>query len=286
MLLQIYKQCRHCHIVIIIDLSIFAFMKRFLTAALLTVTCAAGGWMSAVCQTVHNPVNGISFGADTGGYDCRIAFSWQNAKLPEKLCGSETGFVSSLMDRIIADAVNARFDRMVISAESPLTSAVLTISVQEDGSENVVLESFAWRGSTVEALRSLSLEMERIRRFGITEREMEDALERYRSKADVSPETEAALDRLTREILSDAAAGIFPEEGMLLTYCGPLLNDDASATEEHLFALTDAVAEMEVEDTYAAYGTSDDSNGLPGNDRLTRKEQRRMKRMMRRAGRR
>lgn len=105
----------------------------------------------------------------------RIQIQFKKDKLPKEVSLSMAGYMQGVMNRIIASVMNERFEEMSIQANAPFINAGTYyggLVKSKDAFVGVVIPK---EGQEIEGFEALMLELEKMKRFGFTNSEVERA---------------------------------------------------------------------------------------------------------------
>lgn len=194
--------------------------------------------------------------------DCRIEIIWREEAFPKELNGSEIRFTNDILNDIIAGILNERFDSICTIDSGILLHAGITLGVMENRQELTIAEAYLRRDEFRKGYDTIMEEIGRIGN-GFTPDEISSVKERILSRfaeAVLSKENRSnislvyplmlhfvyglpymdpddkysaavdALERLTDDIINQAAAEAFAEENMHVSYYGPQHQSAATKT--------------------------------------------------------
>ena len=123
-----------------------------------------------------------------------IELIWRGEALPKELASTDAAFVMNLVKSIISIVFSERMDAITASVDAPFINGSLHIGALCEGTDAVQSSVSFKDGEYKEALKAFYTEIERLKRYGITEGELE------RAKAKLISRAEKAVDAAaTRE---------------------------------------------------------------------------------------
>nr|AHF25864.1 peptidase M16 inactive domain protein [uncultured bacterium Contigcl_1493] len=207
---------------------------------------------------------------------------WRSAATPEELNNTPVRLVTDALKDIIAVAMNERMEDLAASPEAPFVQGGLNFSKLCETADGVLLSAICKDEAPLQSLAASLLEAEKLRRFGLTDSEVERAkteiLSQYETaakkadtrnngefidpmienffnnKAFMDPQTEYQLIQqimpmLTAEAVNQVAKQLITRENMIVLYQGVEKEGANHPTEEQIQAVIDAVENAELEQT-------------------------------------
>ena len=208
-----------------------------------------------------------------------IQILWRSEAMPKELASTDVAFMTDMIKMIISDAFDERMEAITASSTAPFLNGSLGISSLVEGTDAVMSEVSFKDGEYKKALEAFYTEIERIKRYGITEGELERAKADLISSAErgveaaptrkspmlvypilnhffhndymLEPETEL---QLTQAVCAQLPAMVFQqiiqqlitEENMLIAYTAPEREGLAHPTEAELLAVIEQVKASEI----------------------------------------
>lgn len=124
-----------------------------------------------------------------------IELMWKNETLvPKEMAATDAAFVTDIMKWIISHVFNERMEAITASANAPFHSGGLGIGSLVEGTDAVMSQVAFKDGDYMTALEAFYTEVERMKRYGITESELERAKLELISSAE--RDVEAAPSRM------------------------------------------------------------------------------------------
>ena len=119
-----------------------------------------------------------------------VELTWKSEAAPEAMNGTLMGEMNSLIKSIVGKVMNERLDDITSKTGAPFINAYLYISTLIYDSIDAVMSEVTLREDNVlEGFRAFFSEIERLRRYGITDAEYE------RAKAEIVSGNEAAVEK-------------------------------------------------------------------------------------------
>jgi zinc protease len=208
-----------------------------------------------------------------------IQLIWKGDAMPKEYASTDVAFMTDIIKMIIGDAFAERMEAITASSTAPFMSGSLGISQLVEGTDAVMSEVSFKDGDYKKALEAFYTEIERIKRYGITESELERAKMELISSAErgveaaptrkspqlvypilnhffhnnymLEPEVEL---QLTQAICAQLPAMVFQqiidqmitEENMLIAYTAPEREGLVHPTEAELLAVIESVKASEI----------------------------------------
>jgi zinc protease len=208
-----------------------------------------------------------------------IQLIWKGDAMPKEYASTDVAFMTDIIKMIIGDAFAERMEAITASSTAPFMSGSLGISQLVEGTDAVMSEVSFKDGDYKKALEAFYTEIERIKRYGITESELERAKMELISSAErgveaaptrkspqlvypilnhffhnnymLEPEVEL---QLTQAVCAQLPAMVFQqiidqmitEENMLIAYTAPEREGLVHPTEAELLAVIESVKASEI----------------------------------------
>ena len=208
-----------------------------------------------------------------------IQLIWKGDAMPKEYASTDVAFMTDIIKMIIGDAFAERMEAITASSTAPFMSGSLGISQLVEGTDAVMSEVSFKDGDYKKALEAFYTEIERIKRYGITESELERAKMELISSAErgveaaptrkspqlvypilnhffhnnymLEPEVEL---QLTQAICAQLPAMVFQqvidqlitEENMVIAYTAPEREGLVHPTEADLLAVIEQVKASEI----------------------------------------
>ncbi len=208
-----------------------------------------------------------------------IQLIWRGDAMPREYASTDVAFMTDIIKMIISDAFAERMEAITASSTAPFLNGSMGISSLVEGTDAVMAEVTFKDGEYKKALEAFYAEIERIKRYGITEGELERAKMDLISSAErgveaaptrknpqlvypilshffnnnymLEPEVEL---QLTQAICAQLPAMVFQQiiqqlitdENMLIAYTAPEREDLTHPAEADLLAVIEQVKASEV----------------------------------------
>ncbi len=205
---------------------------------------------------------------------------WRSEATPEQLNSTPVGLITDLMEDIVGTVMNERLNEISAQANAPFLNGGFGIGNLCETADVVITQVACKDGEALSAFAAGLLEAEKLRRFGLTEAEVERAkteiLSQYEAaakKADtrtnsefvmpliynffdnerfMEPQAEYELVQqlmpvLTTDVINQAAQQLITRENLVVIYQAPEKEGLAHPTAEQIQAVIDAVENAEIE---------------------------------------
>jgi Predicted Zn-dependent peptidases len=205
---------------------------------------------------------------------------WRSEATPEQLNSTPVGLITDLMEDIVGTVMNERLNEISAQANAPFLNGGFGIGNLCETADVVITQVACKDGEALSAFAAGLLEAEKLRRFGLTEAEVERAkteiLSQYETaakKADtrtnsefvmpliynffdnerfMEPQAEYELVQqlmpvLTADVINQAAQQLITRENLVVIYQAPEKEGLAHPTAEQIQAVIDAVENAEIE---------------------------------------
>ena len=158
-----------------------------------------------------------------------VELIWRGEAMPKELCSTDAAFLLDVVKAIISHVFNERMEALTASANAPFIDGGLGIGALCEGCEAVQAQVIFKDGDYTNAMKAFYTEIERLRRYGITESELERA--KLKLISDAEKAVEAASTRENAEFVWPILGHFFqnsyllsPEMELQLTQalCGQL----------------------------------------------------------------
>ena len=209
-----------------------------------------------------------------------VQIYWRSQATPEELNSTPVGLITDLLEDIVSIAMNERFEEIAAQADAPFLAGGFGIGNLCEPADVTYIEAASKDGEALNALAAAMLEAEKLRRFGLTDAEVDRAqnelLSQFETKAKkaetrtnsefvmpmiynffdnerfMDPQTEYDLVQqlmpmLTAETINQAAQQIITRENMVVIYQAPEKEGLVHPTAEQIQAVIDAVENAEIE---------------------------------------
>ena len=208
-----------------------------------------------------------------------IGLIWRGDAMPKEYASTDVAFMTDIIKIIIGDAFAERMEAITASSTAPFISGNLGISSLVEGTDAVMAEVSFKDGEYKKALEAFYTEIERIKRYGITEGELERAKMELISSAErgveaaptrknpqlvypilnhffnnnymLEPEMELQLvqaicAQLPAMVFQQVIDQLITEENMVIAYTAPEREGLAHPTEAELLAIIEQVKASEI----------------------------------------
>ncbi|MBR5477307.1 MAG: insulinase family protein [Bacteroidaceae bacterium] len=208
-----------------------------------------------------------------------IGLIWKSTAMPKEYAATDVAFMTDIIKIIIGDAFAERMEAITASSTAPFISGNLGISSLVEGTDAVMSEVTFKDGEYKKALEAFYTEIERIKRYGITEGELERAKMELISSAErgveaaptrknpqlvypilnhffnnnymLEPEMELQLvqaicAQLPAMVFQQVIDQLITEENMVIAYTAPEREGLAHPTEAELLAVIEQVKASEI----------------------------------------
>ena len=208
-----------------------------------------------------------------------IGLIWKSTAMPKEYASTDVAFMTDIIKIIIGDAFAERMEAITASSTAPFISGNLGISSLVEGTDAVMSEVTFKDGEYKKALEAFYTEIERIKRYGITEGELERAKMELISSAErgveaaptrkspqlvypilnhffnnnymLEPEMELQLvqaicAQLPAMVFQQVIDQLITEENMVIAYTAPEREGLAHPTEAELLAVIERVKASEI----------------------------------------
>ena len=207
---------------------------------------------------------------------------WRSEATPEQLNNTPVSLITDILKGIVSIAMNERLNDLAASPEAPFIQSGLNFNKLCETAEAVLLQAVCKDEAPLPSLAASLLEAEKLRRFGLTDGEVERAkteiLSQYETaakkadtrnnsefidpmienffnnKAFMDPQAEyelvqQILPMLTTETVNQVAQQLITRKNMVVIYQGVEKEGISHPTEEQIQAVIDAVENAQLEQT-------------------------------------
>ena len=222
------------------------------------------------------PVVGII--TDPEAQNSRIDILWKHDPIPVQFQNTDVAYMNDLLLSIISNIMDERFNDIAAAPNAPFFAAGLftrdLCNVCEAYNAAVLFKD----GASVEAFTALMTEIEKMKRFGFNDGEVQRAKDNiisayekaveaaptrknselvrpllynfFENEAYMTPETElqivqAICAQINAQVLNQVVAQLLPSENIIITYQGPEQEGLANPTEAELTGVLAAVSDAE-----------------------------------------
>ncbi|MBQ8694954.1 MAG: insulinase family protein, partial [Bacteroidaceae bacterium] len=128
-----------------------------------------------------------------------VELIWRSEAMPKEMASTDAAFVLDIIKSIISSIFDERMEAIAASANAPFINGGLGISALCEGCEAVQAQVMFKDGDYANAMKAFYTEIERMRRYGVTESELERAKTKLISRAEKA--AEAASSRQNAEFV-------------------------------------------------------------------------------------
>ncbi|MBR5593687.1 MAG: insulinase family protein [Bacteroidaceae bacterium] len=208
-----------------------------------------------------------------------IEIVWRSEALPKEYASTDIAFTTFILKDIISNAFRERMEAIKASSTAPFLGGSLGISSLVEGTDAVMAEVSFKDGEYEKALEAFFTEIERIKRYGITEGELERAKAELISSAErgveaaptrknpalvypilnhffnndymLEPNVElqlvqAVCSQLPTMVFQQMMPQLITEENMLIAYTAPERDGLSHPAEADLLAIIEKVKASEI----------------------------------------
>ena len=224
------------------------------------------------------PVIGII--TDPEAQNSRIDILWKHDPIPVQYQNTDVAYMNDLVITIISNIMDERFNDIAAAPDAPFFAAGLFTRDLCNACEAYNAAVLFKDGASVEAFTALMTEIEKMKRFGFNDGEVQRAKDNiinscekaveaastrknaelvrpllsnfFDNEAYMTPETElqivqAICAQISAPVLNQIAAQLLPSDNIIITYQGPEKEGLANPTEAELAGVLAAVSEAEIE---------------------------------------
>ena len=228
----------------------------------------------------NNEKPAIGVLTDPENRNTTVEIYWRSEATPEQLNSTPVGLITDLLEDIVSIAMNERFEEIAAKPDAPFLAGGFGIGNICETADVTYVEAASKDGEAINALAAALLEAEKLRRFGLTEAEVERAkaevLSQFETKAKkadtrnnsefvmpmiynffdnerfMDPQAEYELVQqlmpmLNADTINQAAQQLITRENMVVLYQAPEKEGLVHPTAEQLQAVIDAVENAEIE---------------------------------------
>ncbi len=128
-----------------------------------------------------------------------VELLWRGEAMPKEMASTDAAFMLDIVKSIISIVFNERMEAVTASANAPFIGGGLSIGAICEGCEAVQAQLIFKDGDYTNAMKAFYTEIERMRRYGITESELERA--KLKLISDAEKAVEAAATRENAEFV-------------------------------------------------------------------------------------
>ena len=209
-----------------------------------------------------------------------IELLWKSEAMPKEYASTDIAFVTDIIESIISDAFAERMEAIKASPNAPFIGAGLDVSSLVEGTDAVMATVSFKGGEYKKALEAFYTEIERFKRYGITEGELERAIMELISNAEreveaastrdnpdyvypilghffyndymLEPEmelqlTQAVCEQMSSSVIKQIIQQLITDENFIVIYSAPEREGLVHPTEAELLAVIEQVKTREIE---------------------------------------
>ena len=224
------------------------------------------------------PIVGII--TDPEARNSRIDILWKHDPIPVQFQNTDAAYTNDLLLSIISNIMDERFNDIAAAPDAPFFAAGFFTRDLCNACEAYNAAVLFKDGASVEAFTALMTEIEKMKRYGFNDGEVQRAKENilshyekaveaaptrknaeyvrpllshfFDNEAYMTPEMElqiaqAICAQVNAQILNQIAAQLLPSENIVITYQGPEKEGLANPTEAELTGVLEAVSAAEIE---------------------------------------
>ena len=224
------------------------------------------------------PIVGII--TDPEAQNSRIDILWKHDPIPVQFQNTDVAYMNDLLLSIISNIMDERFNDIAAAPNAPFFAAGLFTRDLCNACEAYNAAVLFKDGASVEAFTALMTEIEKMKRFGFNDGEVQRAKDNiisayekaveaaptrknselvrpllynfFENEAYMTPETElqivqAICAQINAQVLNQVVAQLLPSENIIITYQGPEKEGLANPTEAELTGVLAAVSEAELQ---------------------------------------
>ena len=223
------------------------------------------------------PIVGVATDPELPG--CDVSIFWKSEPIPVEYNNTDVAFVTELVKDVIGTIMNERFQDITSKPGAPFLSGSLYCGKICETCEVVLADASFKEGEALSALEALYTEVEKMKRFGFSDAEVqrakEEIISRYEKRAEgadsrknaefvapiinnfffntpyMEPAAEAQLVKqmlqmLPAQVFNQTVAQVITDENMVLIYNGPQKEGLVNPTEAQLLEVIDKVKSSEI----------------------------------------
>ena len=224
------------------------------------------------------PIVGII--TDPEAQNSRIDILWKHEPIPTEFQNTDVAYMNDLLMAIISNIMDERFNDIAMVPDAPFFAAGFFTNDLCNATEAYNAAVLFKDGAYTEAFTALMTELEKMKRFGFNDAEVQRAKDNiisscekaveaaptrknaefvrpllynfFDNEAYMTPETELEFvqmvcAQLNAQVLNQVVAQLLPSENIVITYQGPEKEGLANPTEAELLAVLEAAASAEIE---------------------------------------
>ena len=142
-----------------------------------------------------------------------VELIWRSEAMPKEMASTDAAFVLDIIKSIISSIFDERMEAIAASANAPFINGGLGIGALCEGCDAVQAQVVFKDGDYANAMKAFYTEIERMRRYGVTESELERAKTKLISRAEKA--AEAASSRQNAEFVWPILGNFFQNSYLL-----------------------------------------------------------------------
>ena len=142
-----------------------------------------------------------------------VELLWRGEAMPKELASTDAAFVLDLVKAVISNVFSERMEAITASSNAPFIGGSLGIGALCEGCDAVQAQVIFKDGDYANAMKAFYTEIERMRRYGVTESELERAKTKLISDAEKA--VEAAASRKNAEFVWPILGHFFHNDYLL-----------------------------------------------------------------------
>ena len=236
-------------------------------------------------QKIEHPLPGnaeplVGIITDPEAQRSNIEVLWKTQPMPKQFMNTDMAYMNNIIKAYIRLIMRERFSDLTSKPGAPFLGASVSIGNLCNTSDAVFGDVSFKDGDAIPAFTAYMTELEKMKRFGFTDGEVQRATENllssyekaveaastrknadfvrpllsnfYDNKPYMDPETEQMIGKqfcsmITAPMLSQVVSQIIPEENLIILYTGPEKEGLASPTEAELLGVLKSVSEADIQ---------------------------------------
>ncbi len=224
------------------------------------------------------PIVGVVTDPEATG--CEVELLWKSEPIPAQFANTDVAFINDLLKDIISNVMSERFEEITSKPGAPFLGGFLGIYKLTETCEAVLGDVSFKEGEALPAFKAFYTEIEKMKRFGFSDSEIQRAkdeiLSRYEKRAEgadsrknpefvqpiisnffnntpyMDPAVElqlakAMLAAIPAAAVNQTVAQIITDDNMVLLYNGPAKEGLVNPTEEQLLETLEAVKASDIQ---------------------------------------
>ena len=231
-------------------------------------------------QLPHNAEPLVGILTDPEAQSSGVEVIWKTAPLPKQFMNTDMAYMNSVVKAYIRMIMSERFADISSKPDSPFLGASFALGGLCNTSDAIFGNVSFKDGQAIPAFTAYMTELEKMKRFGFTEGEVQRASDNlissyekaveaastrknadlvkpllnnfYDNKPYMDPETELMIGKqlcsmMTAPMLSQVVSQIIPEDNLIILYTGPEKEGLVNPTETELLNVLKTVAEADIQ---------------------------------------